>query len=179
MIASSGDDGKVNLTFVPKAQVIETLAEDQSAIPIYSAAFSSFSQYIAAGSADGMVKVWNLKSRSLQVKSHSHNELVYSVVWNLNDSVLASGSMNGQIALHTIDKQSSISTLNSISHVRFVLELGNTTIALLTFQTGSTGECMRRRNSGGMGRAAARTVPRVCEGARHELHKRGLQPREP
>ena len=122
MIASSADDGKVILTFVPKAQVIETLCEDSSAsIPIYSNAFSSYSQYIATGSADGMVKIWDLKNRSLQVKSPSHSELVYSVAWNINDSILASGSMNGLIALHTTEKQLPIAILNSVTHVNITI----------------------------------------------------------
>jgi WD40 repeat protein len=125
VIASSGDDGKVALTFIPKAQVIETLIENQSmSIPIYSTAFSSYSQFVGTGSGDGVVRIWDLKTRSVKVKSHSHNELVCSVAWNLNDSILASGSMDGLVSLHSTDKQTPLATLNSVSHVRVVIRLG-------------------------------------------------------
>ena len=97
---------------------METLAEDHAAtIPIHSVSFSSNSLHIGSGSADGVVKVWNLKTRALQVKSQSHNELVHSVAWNNNDSILASGSANGLIALHKTDKQLPVGSLSSISHV--------------------------------------------------------------
>jgi len=118
VIATSADDGKVILTLLAKGQVIETLEEDHGAtIPIHSINFSSDSLYVGSGSADGMVKIWNLKNRSLQIKSQSHSELVYSVAWNLNDAILASGSMNGLIALHTPEKQLPIGNLTSVPHV--------------------------------------------------------------
>jgi len=118
VIATGADDGKIMLTLVSKSQVIETLSEEHSpTIPIHGVAFSSNSLYIGAGSADGVVKIWNLKTRAIQVKSSSHNELVYSVAWNLNDTMLASGSMNGLIALHTTEKQLPIGTLSSVNHV--------------------------------------------------------------
>ncbi len=119
VIATGADDGKILLTLLSKAQVIETLTEEHSAtIPIHSVSFSSNSLYIGSGAADGTVKIWNLKTRALQVKSQSHSELVYSVAWNSNDSILASGSMNGMIALHTTEKQLPIGTLTSVPHVK-------------------------------------------------------------
>lgn len=124
---------------VSKSQVIETLAEDRAAtIPIHSVAFSSFSQYIGSGSADGLVKIWNLKTRSLQVKSRSHDDLVHSVAWNNNDTLLASGSMSGIIALHSLDKQSPIGKLGVKSHV-FLFKnyfiLGSKAVKILEHKT--------------------------------------------
>jgi len=134
VIASSGEDGKVVLTFIPKSQVIETLSENQSSpIPVYSTAFSSYSQYMGTGSGNGMVKIWDLKMRSLKVKSYSHDGPVCSVAWNLNDTVLASGSMDGIIALHSTEKQLPLATLDSVSHVKIMMRLGHKTITLFTF----------------------------------------------
>ena len=117
MIGTAADDGKILLTLLSKGQVIETLSEEKgAAIPIHSLAFSSDSLYIGAGSADGMVKIWNIKNRSPQIKSQSHSELVYSVAWSYDDSMLASGSMNGLIALHTVEKQLPIGNLTSVPH---------------------------------------------------------------
>lgn len=180
VVGSAADDGKVVLTLLSKGQVIETLAEEHgAAIPIHSLAFSSDSLYIGTGSADGMVKVWNLKSRGLQVKSQSHSELVYSVAWNSNDTVLASGSMNGLIALHNTDKQMPVGNLTSVPHVLASLSLGRAPTQVLSLQARAIGRRMRRRFGGAVGHPKAVLAARLRQVPLNAVHKSHVQRREP
>lgn len=106
------------LTILSKSQVVESLAEERAAsIPVHSVCFSANSQYIGAGSADGFVKIWNLKTHSLDLKSYSHEDSVYSVAWNISDTLLASGCMSGGIALHAINKSTPVANLGYKQHV--------------------------------------------------------------
>ncbi|XP_061495505.1 protein NEDD1 isoform X2 [Rhineura floridana] len=63
---------------------------------------SSNSMYIASGGIDSTVNIWDLKFRKLHRSLKDHRDEITSVTFNWNDCYVASGSMSGEIILHSL-----------------------------------------------------------------------------
>nr|XP_034983423.1 protein NEDD1 isoform X1 [Zootoca vivipara] len=63
---------------------------------------SSNSMYIASGGVDSTVNIWDLKFRKLHRALKDHRDEITSVTFNWNDCYIASGSMSGEIILHSL-----------------------------------------------------------------------------
>jgi WD40 repeat protein len=61
---------------------------------IYSIAFSPDSRFLAAGSADGTVAIWEVGSWKEISTLSGHRSCVFSVSFSPNNKFLASGSMD-------------------------------------------------------------------------------------
>ncbi len=112
VIASAGSDGKIVLNHAYKGTNLLSLDDENSRVIIFqiifcitifqtkaaqvnSAWFTSNSQLLASGGNDCLLKVWDLKKRSL-ISSHKyHFGSITSVHWNLDDSLIASSSLTG------------------------------------------------------------------------------------
>ena len=58
--------------------------------------------FLASGGNDGVVRIWDLKSRKLGTSFKSHYSQITSVNWNLGDTIIASSSLVGTIILHDV-----------------------------------------------------------------------------
>ncbi|NXO01199.1 NEDD1 protein, partial [Rhinopomastus cyanomelas] len=63
---------------------------------------NSSSLYIVSGGLDSTVNMWDLKSRKLYRTLKDHKDEVTSVAYNWNDCYIASGSLSGEIILHSV-----------------------------------------------------------------------------
>ncbi|NWI15411.1 NEDD1 protein, partial [Crypturellus soui] len=63
---------------------------------------SSSCLYIASGGLDNSVNIWDLKSRRLYRSLKDHKDEVTCVAYNWNDCYIASGSLSGEIILHSV-----------------------------------------------------------------------------
>uniref|UniRef100_A0A6J0VE65 Protein NEDD1 n=1 Tax=Pogona vitticeps TaxID=103695 RepID=A0A6J0VE65_9SAUR len=63
---------------------------------------SSNSMYIASGGTDTTVNIWDLKFRKLHRSLKDHKDEVTCVSFNWNDCYVASGSLSGEIILHSL-----------------------------------------------------------------------------
>ncbi|XP_015271763.1 PREDICTED: protein NEDD1 [Gekko japonicus] len=58
--------------------------------------------YIASGGIDSTVNIWDLKYRKLYRSLKDHRDEITCVTFNWNDCYIASGSMSGEIILHSL-----------------------------------------------------------------------------
>ncbi|XP_065598746.1 protein NEDD1 [Cyrtonyx montezumae] len=63
---------------------------------------SSSSLYVASGGLDSTVNIWDLKSRRVHRSLKDHKDEVTCVAYNWNDCYIASGSLSGEIILHSV-----------------------------------------------------------------------------
>lgn len=77
-------------------------------ISVTDIAFSSTSIYIAFGCDDASVGIVNVRSKKLETLVRDH-DLAYSiraVAFNCYDTLLASGSSDGELIVHALDTDS-------------------------------------------------------------------------
>ncbi|NWW42219.1 NEDD1 protein, partial [Pedionomus torquatus] len=67
-----------------------------------SVSLNSSSSYIVSGGLDNTVNIWDLKSRKLYRSLKDHKDEVTCVTYNWNDCYIASGSLSGEIILHSV-----------------------------------------------------------------------------
>ena len=103
-VASGGDDSEIWLTSVVRMQPYIAL-KDNSVNPstINSLDFSSNNFFLASGSGDGLVKIWDLKSKKVSVSFQGLNAGVTSVAWNLDSGYLAGGTILGNITVYDMN----------------------------------------------------------------------------
>ncbi|XP_015484526.1 protein NEDD1 [Parus major] len=63
---------------------------------------SSSSSYLVSGGLDNTVNIWDLKSRKIYRSLKEHKDEVTCVAYNWNDGYVVSGSLSGQIILHSV-----------------------------------------------------------------------------
>ncbi|NXB58975.1 NEDD1 protein, partial [Struthidea cinerea] len=63
---------------------------------------NSSSSYIVSGGLDNTVNIWDLKSRKIYRSLKDHKDEVTCVAYNWNDGYIVSGSLSGEIILHSV-----------------------------------------------------------------------------
>ncbi|KAI1239029.1 hypothetical protein IHE44_0012130 [Lamprotornis superbus] len=63
---------------------------------------SSSSLYLISGGLDNTVNIWDLKSRKIYRSLKEHKDEVTCVAYNWNDGYVVSGSLSGEIILHSV-----------------------------------------------------------------------------
>lgn len=98
-LMSGGKDNKVSMwdlsTIPPK--IIKTF--DGHTGPVKSLDVSPDGNYLATGSADGTVRIWNLQNTNLVYELKGHSKEVNAVSYSPNGRTLASGGADGVIVL--------------------------------------------------------------------------------
>lgn len=74
-------------------------------------AFSPAGQYLASGSLDNTIKLWNVKTGDLLRTLTGHKDLVLSIAFSANGLLLASGSADSTINLWETSTGQLIKTL--------------------------------------------------------------------
>lgn len=72
-------------------------------LPVTSVAFSPDGRLLASGDADGIIKLWRLKDKSLILTLKGHNDYISSITFSPNNTLVATGSKDGMIKLWCID----------------------------------------------------------------------------
>ncbi|XP_054129824.1 protein NEDD1 isoform X1 [Melozone crissalis] len=63
---------------------------------------NSSSSYLVSGGLDNTVNIWNLKSKKIYRSLKEHKDEITCVAYNWNDGYIASGSLSGEIILHSV-----------------------------------------------------------------------------
>ncbi|XP_054242781.1 protein NEDD1 [Indicator indicator] len=63
---------------------------------------NSSSSYAVSGGLDNTVNIWDLKSRKLYRSLKDHKDEITCITYNKNDCYIASGSLSGEIILHSV-----------------------------------------------------------------------------
>ncbi|NXN12433.1 NEDD1 protein, partial [Indicator maculatus] len=63
---------------------------------------NSSSSYAVSGGLDNTVNIWDLKSRKLYRSLKDHKDEITCITYNRNDCYIASGSLSGEIILHSV-----------------------------------------------------------------------------
>ncbi|XP_041457749.1 protein NEDD1-like [Lytechinus variegatus] len=80
------------------ANVIELAVGDkQTCLSI-----NSTSRYMVCGGKNKLISIWDVKNKKLKRTYKEHRDSVSCVIFNWNDSYLASGSASGEILLHNV-----------------------------------------------------------------------------
>jgi WD40 repeat protein len=82
---------------------------------IFSLAFSPDGKYLASGSEDRTVKVWNIDSQKEVTTLQGHRYSVRSVAFSPDGKYLASGSDDKTVKLWSVESQKEVTTLQGHS----------------------------------------------------------------
>jgi WD40 repeat protein len=86
---------------------------------VLSVAFNNNGQFLASGSGDATVRIWDVNAASELAVFHGHQDKVYGVAFSSNDSLLASASWDKSIRLWDIQESYKLDVLvNNESAVR-------------------------------------------------------------
>ncbi|MBD2577974.1 DnaJ domain-containing protein [Oscillatoria sp. FACHB-1406] len=101
IFAIASSDGTIKLCQVKTGQNLCTFRDTGK--PLYSLAFSANGQFLVSGSADGMIKLWDLKSRSpirsFGGRSSGHTDKVTAIALTPDNRALISGSADKTVKL--------------------------------------------------------------------------------
>ncbi|XP_057691646.1 protein NEDD1 [Corythoichthys intestinalis] len=97
--ASSGGDKLVVSSLKSPHVSTAVLAEGKGQTRV---SLSSSSQFLASGGLDRCVHIWDLRTSRPLRSLKDHAEEVTCVTFNANDSLLASGSADGQLVVHSL-----------------------------------------------------------------------------
>lgn len=95
MLAAGSLSGELFISNL--SQTVETLPMQNGAI--ISLKFSNSGRYLAVGTADSYLSLWNIPERRLLWTKKGHNDHVLSICFDSNDSIVFSGSADGRIGL--------------------------------------------------------------------------------
>lgn len=109
VIASCGQDGKIALHSAIRCtdkllQLVYHSGQEEPS-SINCCLFSPRSKYIAAGSVNSTVKIWDMKANKQKQairKLKGHTGAVTSIGWINNEQLIASSSTSGDILLHDV-----------------------------------------------------------------------------
>ena len=78
-------------------------------------AFSHNNRYIVSGDRDGVVNIWDVKTRAMRRTFRDHVHPVSCCAFNFNDKIVASSSDHGEIILTEVSSGTASSPLLGIS----------------------------------------------------------------
>ncbi|XP_006888559.1 PREDICTED: protein NEDD1-like [Elephantulus edwardii] len=120
--SSSGDKIVVSSVKCKSVPLLE-LAEGQKQTCV---SLNSTSMHVVSGGLNKTVNIWDLKSKRLHRSLKDHKDEVTCVTYNWNDCYVASGSLSGEIILHSVTTNFSSTPFGhgnnqSVRHLKYSL----------------------------------------------------------
>jgi WD40 repeat protein len=100
--------GKILLLTMPEGRLVRTLTYAPS--PVYTLSFSPDGKFLASGSGDGVVRVWNMDQNVLVHSFSGHTGAVRSLAW-IDSRRFVSGGDDGRIVAWGLDAGGNIGQL--------------------------------------------------------------------
>ena len=110
LLASAGCCRMVYIGDVATGQYSQIL-QGQHTADVWSASFRQDGQYLATGSHDGLIKLWETETWQCVGTLTAHQHWISSVCFNTQNSLLASGDYGGVIKIWNTNTQTCIQTL--------------------------------------------------------------------
>ncbi|KAI5743083.1 hypothetical protein M8J77_014342 [Diaphorina citri] len=121
VLATGGDDKKVNLWALGKSNCIMSLSGHST--PVESVQFGNGEETLSAGCQSGSIKIWNLAVPTVQRTLNGHKSSITSVDFHPYGDYLCSGSLDSFIKLWDLRRKGCIYTYRghskSINSIRF------------------------------------------------------------
>lgn len=108
VLATGGEDKKVNVWAIGKQNAVMSLAGHTSAVE--SVAFDAGEEIIVAGSAGGTVKMWDLEAKKVIRTLNGHKANCVTVDFHPYGEFFASGSIDTQLKIWDIRRKGCIQT---------------------------------------------------------------------
>uniref|UniRef100_A0A8C0P491 Protein NEDD1 n=2 Tax=Canis lupus familiaris TaxID=9615 RepID=A0A8C0P491_CANLF len=121
--ASSSGDKIVVSHYKNKPFLLFELGEGQKQTCV---SLNSTSMYLVSGGLNHTVNIWDLKSKRVHRSLKDHKDEVTCVTYNWNDCYIASGSLSGEIILHSVTTNLSSTPFGhgsnqSVRHLKYSL----------------------------------------------------------
>jgi WD40 repeat protein len=119
-IATGGEDCVISITSAinmePHMRMQDITGKNS---PISSVDFSTNSLFVASGSQDGLIKIWDLKKQEKTIQFKGFNSSVTSVAWNKESLYLGGGSKLGEILIFDLNSTQLGSKFHSFKHENY------------------------------------------------------------
>jgi len=112
VLISGAADGNIALSHV-SGSVLGTLAAPKSDTvdEITAVCLSSGSRYLCSGGTARRARVWDLKEKEMIKEFKSHTDTITCVQFNHSDVHVASGSLSGDVLIHSLLSAQTVATL--------------------------------------------------------------------
>lgn len=101
-VAIGNDNGEIILFSNIEDRYEEVIFRKQG-IKFHSIAFSKDGKYLAAGDESGIIRLWDLKSRTLVNTLSGHSAIIRKIVFSDDNKVFASSGFDGKVILWHLD----------------------------------------------------------------------------
>jgi len=119
IMATGGDDKKVNLWAIGKPNALASISGHQSAVECV--ALDANEQTVVAGSAGGTIKMWDVERSNVARTLTGHRANCLSVQWHPYGEFFASGSVDTNLKIWDIRRKSCIQTYKG--HTRGIRQI--------------------------------------------------------
>ena len=119
LMATGGDDKKVNIWSIGKPNCVASISGHQSAVECV--ALDGNEQTVVAGSAGGTVKMWDVERHTVGRTLSGHRANCIAVQWHPYGEFFASGSIDTNLKIWDVRRKSCIQTYKG--HTRGVRQI--------------------------------------------------------